>query len=88
VSVERFRKRPIVIEALRYTGDSAEMRAAVREFVDANIDERGGGLRIETTEGWLTVSSGDWIIRGVEGEFYPCKPSVFDATYEPVAGPS
>lgn len=38
-------------------------------------------MHIQTLEGWLHVSPGDWIIRGVKGEFYPCKPDVFDATY-------
>ena len=43
-----------------------------------------GSLRIVTLEGVMTCEVGDWLIRGVEGEFYPCKPAIFDATYEPV----
>ena len=42
------------------------------------------GIAIETLEGVMIASPGDWIIRGVQGEFYPCKPNIFDATYEPV----
>jgi hypothetical protein len=45
------------------------------------------GLAIETLEGTMIASPGDWIIRGVKGEFYPCKPDIFAATYEPVDGP-
>jgi hypothetical protein len=79
-----FRKKPVVIEAIQWIGDSPEMRRIVRQFVDANLDERNAGLKIETLEGWMTVTSGDWIIKGVAGEFYPCKPDIFEATYEPV----
>jgi hypothetical protein len=42
------------------------------------------GIAIETLEGVMVASPGDWIIRGVQGEFYPCKPDIFEATYEPV----
>ena len=45
-------------------------------------NREGEGLCIETLEGKMTVSYGDWIIRGVKGEFYPCKPDVFEETYE------
>jgi hypothetical protein len=70
----KFRKKPVVIEAWQYTGDNFH----------------GPLLRgpnetqayIETLEGPLNVSDGDWIITGVKGEQYPCKPDIFDATYE------
>ena len=85
----KYRKRPVEIEAMQWTGDTHEMRQAVREWVDAAIDETAlTGLAIETLEGWLNVSPGDWIIKGVKGEFYPCKPDVFDATYDAVEGVS
>jgi hypothetical protein len=45
------------------------------------------GIAIETLEGVMVASPGDWIIRGVQGEFYPCKPDIFEATYEPVETP-
>lgn len=48
------------------------------------IDPRDGRMIIATLEGGHWVNLGDWIIRGVQGEFYPCKPEIFDATYEPV----
>ena len=79
-----FRKKPVEIAALQWTGDSAAMRRSVHAFVDAEIDERGGELKIKTLEGWMHVSPGDWIIKGVAGEFYPCKPDIFEATYEAV----
>lgn len=44
------------------------------------------GIAIETLEGVMVASPGDWIIRGVQGEFYPCKPDIFEATYEPEDG--
>lgn len=44
---------------------------------------RSGTLEIRTLEGTMTASEGDWIIRGVKGELYPCKPDIFEATYEP-----
>ncbi len=89
-TVERFRKKPVVIEAIHYRGP--EDKQLVREFVTGPIDEVGAfddypeyqrGLHIETLEGWMHVSAGDWIIKGVRGEFYPCKPDIFEATYEP-----
>ncbi|MBF4602812.1 hypothetical protein [Curtobacterium sp. VKM Ac-2884] len=48
------------------------------------IAERAEGIYIRTLEGEMHVSPGDWVIRGVQGEFYPCKPDIFEATYEKV----
>ena len=77
----KFRKKPVVIEAIQYTGDN---KHEMRDFISGNIDERQG-LSIETLEGWLHASPGDWIIKGVNGEFYPCKPDIFEKTYEPAS---
>jgi len=76
----RYRKRPVVIEAMRYTGsnDSAINQWSTRV---AHKDD-DGRLLIVTLEGTMAADVGDWIIRGVKGEFYPCKPAIFDATYE------
>lgn len=49
-----------------------------------SIDPSDGALLIATLEGVMKAQPGDWIIRGVKGELYPCKPDIFDATYEPV----
>lgn len=87
----KFRKKPVVIEAYRYTADSCLDICAW-----ASIEHEGGFepqtcgvdmLVIETLEGPMRADPGDWIIRGVAGEFYPCKPDVFVATYEPADEP-
>jgi hypothetical protein len=94
----KFRKKPVVIEAMRWTGeDNAEGIQAAVAFCqplphapdDAHIHAglgytpATGELFIPTLEGTMTASPGDWIIKGVKGEFYPCKPDIFEATYEP-----
>lgn len=84
----RFRKKPVEIEAMLYPGvrelnDALEVFRWLEEHGQAHHHD--GGLVIETLEGDMKASPGDWIIRGVQGEFYPCKPDIFDATYEPVA---
>lgn len=78
----RFRKRPVEIDAVPWTGlNLAEVEAFVgRRLL---VDETQC-LAIETLEGILAASVGDWVIRGVKGEYYPCKPDIFAATYEEV----
>ena len=77
----KFRKKPVVIDAVQYTGPNfSEMEA----FVGGDAEFRNGKLVIATLEGALRASVGDWIIKGVKGEFYPCKPDIFAATYERV----
>jgi hypothetical protein len=92
----KFRKKPVVIEAVRWApSDTGMKRDEEREFfgfmrADPQPDWRTEGLGakctviLATLEGEMTVSPGDWIIRGVQGEVYPCKPDIFDATYEQV----
>jgi len=81
----QFRKRPVVIEAIQWDGQNrSEIVAFVGETLDAAWSV-GGFCFINTLEGRMNVSVGDWVIRGVQGEFYPCKPDIFEATYEPVA---
>ncbi len=74
----KFRKKPVVIEATQWfkPGD----HPAVFECNIHNADYYG----IETLEGRHIVTPGDWIITGVKGEFYPCKPDIFEMTYEAV----
>ena len=89
----QFRKKPVVISAMRWTpGDFGAAGALVGWLMGAGADfhhPSGGGstttLAIHTLEGDMLAQPGDWIIRGVQGEFYPCKPDIFEATYEPVA---
>ncbi len=79
----KFRKKPIVVEAVQCTGSNLEeLRAFVPE--DFRYNKIGEPLGIMTLEGMMTISEGDWIIRGIAGEFYPCKPSIFEKTYEEV----
>lgn len=78
----KFRKKPVVIEAVQWLGTNAD---EMFEFVGKTnmswhpIDK---GLFIHTLEGTMRANAGDWIIKGVKGEFYPCKPNIFEQTYE------
>ncbi len=86
----KFRKKPVVIEAVQFTGGNGYeiMRWAHEGLPDIAqaIVFRGVApdtIQIRTLEGMHLAAPGDWIIRGVKGEFYPCKPDIFAATYEP-----
>jgi len=77
-----YRKKPVVIEAVQFTLRSFD---ECEEFVGGDFGkDKEGNTVIATLEGAMRVSLNDWIIRGVKGEFYPCKPDIFEATYEPV----
>ena len=81
-----YRKKPVVIEAVQFTEETKDQ---VFNFVTCNrcaAQDRNGdsALMIQTLEGDMMASVGDWVIRGVKGEFYPCKPEIFEKTYEPV----
>lgn len=86
-----FRKRPVEVEARLFDGlksgceiwDWANGPISLASEKDSD-GERIPVLEIETLEGVMTASVGDWIIKGVKGEFYPCKPDIFAATYEPL----
>ncbi|WP_217649208.1 hypothetical protein [Yersinia ruckeri] len=82
----KFRKKPVVIEAKQFngkwTGDGADILEWMGRGGDWNQDT--AELKIHTLEGVMTASKGDWIIKGVKGEFYPCKPDIFAATYDQV----
>ena len=92
----RFRKKPVEVEAVRWDGVNIDAVLAIVDFdkLPAELAEGPGGpgightatgeLSIPTLEGWHTARPGDWIIRGVQGELYPCKPDIFEATYEAV----
>lgn len=78
----RFRKKPVEIEAVQYTGDNGQ---EICLFVgEADRNEKNQFL-IHTLEGTMAADPGDWVIKGVKGEFYPCKPDIFEATYEEVS---
>lgn len=82
----RYRKKPVIIEAIQWNGiNLEEIKWFMKEqFKDVSVSEISFGLQIPTLEGTMTVSLGDFIIRGVKGEYYPCKPDIFQKTYEPV----
>ena len=83
-----YRKKPVVVEAVLYRGE--EDFNLVRLFVGNTrpIHHLGDGrLGIETLEGVMAANPGDWIVKGVKGEFYPCKPDIFAETYERAVPP-
>ena len=80
----KYRKKPVVIEAVQFF-DEPDTICELAEFMNQTVISYEHGramLRIDTLEGTMTASEGDWIIKGVNGEFYPCKPDIFDKTYE------
>lgn len=86
-SSDRYRKKPVVIDAMQYDGSEGSQRAIVN-WTDgraAGYFDRGTYcLLIRSLEGDMRADPGDWIIRGVKGEFYPCRADIFEATYESV----
>lgn len=84
-----YRKRPVVIEAHRFQVDRITINPGwlADAFEAGTVYYQGGPepyLTIQTLEGAMRANAGDWIIKGVAGELYPCKPAIFDATYEAV----
>jgi len=82
--VNKYRKKPVEVEAVQFTPLSIE---ACEEFVGGDLGRGVDGWVISTLEGAMLVTPGDFIIRGVQGEFYPCKPDIFEQTYEEVHPP-
>lgn len=87
----KFRKKPVVIEAHQYIDDLFEAfdwaEIVGHSYGTSLVYDSVKGFLIKTLEGELTVSPGDWIIKGISGELYPCKPDIFEKTYEPVDEP-
>lgn len=78
----KYRKKPVVIEAIQFTGDNPKELVA---FTGMNLmGDMQGNIYIPTLEGQHIASPGDFIIKGVQGELYPCKPDIFKQTYEKV----
>jgi len=84
----KYRKKPVVIDAIQWHKSEIHPEINIKDklgvyahktFSDSPVD-----YRIDTLEGWHNVIDGDWIITGVKGERYPCKPDIFEMTYEKV----
>ena len=91
--VKKYRKKPVEVEVIQWTGknlreviDFTGQHPSAQQWTweeyERQVEEKG--LKIFTLEGPMMASVGDYIIKGVKGEFYPCKPDIFKATYEPV----
>jgi hypothetical protein len=82
--MNQYTKKPVTISAVQWTGSN---KVEIEEFFDGNDkgEFKGDGLFISTLEGTMRASKGDFIIQGINGEFYPCKPDIFEKTYN-VAG--
>ena len=77
--VKKYRKKPVIIEAIQWNGKNL---SEIDNFVGGSLKTEGSILVIHTLEGDMEASINDYIIKGVNGEFYPCKPDIFDKTYE------
>ena len=83
---KKYRKKPVVIEAVQITDDTFNAPHPNPEHISGIVyDPIRREVSIPTLEGTMTGRVGDWIIRGVNGELYPCKPDIFEKTYEEVA---
>jgi selenocysteine lyase/cysteine desulfurase len=84
----KFRKKPVVIDAVQFTGhNSTDVEAwgiGLDNKYPCGVKNGGAILVIKTLAGTMEARAGDWIIRGVSGEYYPCKPDIFEKTYEAV----
>lgn len=92
----KYRKYPLEIDAIQYKGGVQSADKVIAWAIENGVGPGmrylglgqslafGGVIDVPTVAGTVTASAGDWIIRGVAGEFYPCKPHILEATYEPV----
>jgi hypothetical protein len=92
IGVKSYMKIPVTIQAIQWTGMNLKeiiaftgLHPSAEKWTWDQYEEvvENDGLKIFTLEGPLHATIGDWIIRGIKGEFYPCKPDIFEATYEP-----
>lgn len=87
MKAQSFRKKPVTIEAIQVSADNLDdicdfMGGEEKRNIDFIINYGKITVHITTLEGTMKADTGDWIIKGVKGEFYPCKPDIFDVTYE------
>ena len=81
--MKNYRKKPVVIQAEQFETINLNDENSLFQDPRVIIKDDGSEFITQTLEGPLTGRKGDWLIRGVNGELYPCKPDVFDKTYEP-----
>jgi len=81
---KKYRKKPVVIEAAQFDGSERSIVEILALQSDKTkvLREDAGDLMIPTLEGLMRASVGDYVIRGVQGELYPCKPDIFEQTYD------
>ena len=82
-----YRKKPVVIDAFQWDGSDECLESVYRELKTGRIARDTNHLYIKTLEGDMTANLGDYIIKGIKGEFYPIKPDIFHKTYEKVPKP-
>jgi hypothetical protein len=85
----KYRKKPIVVEAWQFTDDNKnqllhDLQSEQMNIQPSSSEEGNPVILIPTLEGEMTASIGDYIIKGIRGEFYPCKPDIFEKSYEAV----
>jgi len=84
--VAKYRKKPVVIDAILFDGNLTSLGGLhYGEDIEVSQELTSDTVQIKTLEGIMTANPGDYIIKGVKGELYPCKPDIFEATYEAVA---
>lgn len=90
----KYKKKPVVIEAMQFKNDEPDTIIEIQEFMGGGevrvsyVNPDNPVIKIETLEGVMDAAIGDFIIRGVKGEYYPCKPDIFEQTYEKEIGKS
>lgn len=87
IEFRKYKKKPVIIDAILITEDNMDEVAKVTghySVFEATSDELPY-IEIRTLEGNMKARPGEWLIRGIKGEYYPCKPEIFDATYELVS---
>jgi len=80
--MKKFRKKQVVIEAEQWLGTEDQKEKFLANGVIIDIPSRDGSCLVRTLEGDMTCSLNDYIIKGVKGEYYPCKPDIFELTYD------
>jgi hypothetical protein len=85
---KKYRKKPVVIEAVQYSDDTQEVIDKIKNFAGGNVTIDDWAVptlvNVHTKEGTLEAKLGSYIIKGIEGEFYPCDANIFHKTYEEV----